>query len=211
MAWTGSTCQLLASSPPSAQTATTASPAPSGETWRRGRKLPPCTYVIFLLMESNITAATWPSWPIYSFIDPAGRKHNCQALRCLFSRHISRLQPSGTSLWDEQMHHLAAGPRALPGQSVLPLQVLRVISCSAQGARTSGRQEWVQCPLTGFPQLFSECQGTCQGSPLKLLPLSIPLWRADAVLGDTWSEPGKTVLHVGPSLSGALGTSNVGL
>ena len=102
-----------------------------------------------------------------SFIDPAGRKHNRRALRCLFSLHISRLQPSGTSLWDEQTHYLATGPRALQGLSVLPLQVLRVISCSAQGAGTSGRQVWVQCPLTSFPQIFSRHQGTCQRQPVE--------------------------------------------
>lgn len=44
-----------------------------------------------------------------------------------------------------------------------------------------------------------------RAAPQSSFPLSIRLWRPDAVLGDTWSEPGKIVLHVGPSLSGTPG------
>lgn len=136
-----------------------------------GRKLLPHTSVIFLLMESTHIIRHWPPWSIYSFIDPAGRKHNRRALRLsLFPAHLKVTAQWHLSLWDEQTHYLRSGPRALQGLSVLPLQVLRVISLLSSGVVTSGRQVWVQCPLTSFLNFSPSTREHAKGSPLKLLP-----------------------------------------
>lgn len=81
-----------------------------------------------------------------------------------------------------------------------------------------GRQAWFQWLLTGFPPFRDRLSGflPAPGSKSATAPRSsflpsFPPWRPDAVLGETWSELGKTILKTAPCPSGAPGTSKVGL
>lgn len=106
------------------------------------------------------------------------------AKRCaLSSLHVSRLRPGGTCLGEGQPHHIrpAAGPRALPGLSVLPSQPLRVISCFSSRGLAPGKAGVVPTASHWFPSvqrqalwLSPSVREHVSHSPLKLFPPLIP-------------------------------------
>lgn len=194
-------------------------------------KLPPYTFAIFLLMESEIISATRPLM-VHLFIYWLSRKEKqlLSGVLSFFYLPISRLWPGCARLLDEQPHQIrfAAGAHwLLPGPSILPSQALRIIFCFWSRGLTRkvfqhfGSQALIPMVSPIFLQLWDTALWLSlpvpgitlvTASEVSFFPTPDSLSGGQTLPWDRqWTEPIKTVLKMAPHLNGTLWNHRRGL